>query len=78
MEQQIDLSTIVGDIAGVMFDPYTSFFVKLHAAGRITDAELEGLRQEVEDQISRLDELVAERLNQDRDTTLPPPPPDQA
>ena len=43
---RIDLSNIVGHISGVIMEPLSSFIDKLHADGRITDAELEGLRHE--------------------------------
>jgi hypothetical protein len=71
-------STLIGTVAGVLMDPYTSFIAQLHAEGRVTDAELERLRHEFSDRMSRLGDLVAERLRQDRETTSPPPPPNQA
>ena len=75
MEQHvnIDLSKIVGTIAGVMLSPYSSFIAQLHADGRITDAEVEQLRQEAESHTARLGELVAERLSRDHNVQTPLP-----
>ena len=73
----IDLNEIVATIAGVMFTPYTSFIAQLHAEGRVTDEEMERLRQEFSDRVPRLGDLVAERLSQDHEAKSPPPPPDQ-
>ncbi len=69
MEQHIniDLSKIVGAITGVILHPFSALLDRLHAEGRVTDAEMETLRQEYLDRMSRLDELVVERLGRSHD-----------
>jgi hypothetical protein len=75
MEKQIlfDLSEIVGKVTDMLLTPYSTFISELHAAGRITDAEVMGLQQELESRIPRLDEFVEDALHQDRETQSPPP-----
>ena len=58
---RINLSNVVGQIASVLTEPYTAFIAKLYADGRITNEEVEGLRQESENQSNRLGELLMER-----------------
>jgi hypothetical protein len=53
-----DLSRILSLIIGVLTDPYDKFIDKLHSEGRITDEEIEQLRQTLNDQIPRVSQLV--------------------
>lgn len=75
---RINLTNVVGQIAGVLIQPYAAFIAKLHADRRITDEEIEGLRQEFENQFNHLGELVMERQRQDseRDSLQPEPVPE--
>ncbi|MDC8450811.1 MAG: hypothetical protein LV473_21000 [Nitrospira sp.] len=70
---RINLNEVVSQITGVLFEPYTVFIAKLHAEGRITDEEVERLKQEFEDRIPQLYDLVVARQSQDRaGDSLPP------
>jgi len=71
-EMSIDLNNLVGAIASVLIDPYATFVVKLHAEGRITDEEMAGLNQEIEESTHRLAELIRAGLPEDSDPELPP------
>jgi hypothetical protein len=63
-EAHIDLSEIVELIASVLIEPYEQFLSKLHADGRISEAELANLRHEVESRGPRLGKLLQEQLRQ--------------
>lgn len=63
----IDLTPIVGAIAAVLSEPYQDFVAKLHAEGRITDAEVVGLREAILERGDRLADLVQERLKAQRE-----------
>ena len=54
----IDLSRILSLIIGVLTDPYDKFIETLHAEGRITEQEVQELRQALKDQLPKLSELV--------------------
>jgi len=54
----IDLSRILSVIIGVLTDPYDKFIDKLHGEGRITDEEVQQLREALNDQIPLLSKLV--------------------
>ena len=71
-EMSIDLNNLVGAIASVLIDPYATFVAKLHAEGRITDEEMAGLNQEIEESTPRLAELIRAGLPEDSDPELPP------
>ena len=75
MEKQIlfDLSEIVGKVTDMLLTPYTTFISELHAAGRITDAEVIELQQKLESRIPRLDEFLEDALHQNSETPSPPP-----
>jgi hypothetical protein len=63
----IDLSRILSLIISVLTDPYDQFIDKLHTEGRVTDEEVQKLRQALKDQIPRLSELVRPRVSEDRE-----------
>ena len=46
--KHIDLTDLAQSISGVIAEPYVQFITKLHIDGRITDAEVDSLRQEFE------------------------------
>jgi hypothetical protein len=54
----IDLSRILSLIIGILTDPYDQFINKLLQEGRITDEEVQQLRQALNEQIPRLSQLV--------------------
>jgi hypothetical protein len=56
------LSPLIGTIAGVIAEPYKTFFAQLYAAGRVTDAEMTALRTTCEDRLSRLSTIVDQAL----------------
>ena len=53
-----DLSRILSLIIGILTDPYDQFINKLLQEGRITDEEVQQLRQALNEQIPRLSQLV--------------------
>ena len=54
----IDLSRILSLIIGILTDPYDQFINKLLREGRITQEEVNDLRQALNEQIPRLSQLV--------------------
>ena len=54
----IDLSRILSLIIGILTDPYDQFINKLLQEGRITNEEVQQLRQALNEQIPRLSQLV--------------------
>jgi hypothetical protein len=54
----IDLSRILSLIIGILTDPYDQFINKLLQEGRITQEEVNQLRQSLNEQIPRLSQLV--------------------
>jgi hypothetical protein len=52
------LTPLLGTIAGVIAEPYKTFFARLYAAGRVTDAEMTALRTTCEDRLGRLGSIV--------------------
>lgn len=54
----IDLSRILSLIIGILTDPYDQFINKLLREGRITEEEVNDLRQALNEQIPRLSQLV--------------------
>jgi hypothetical protein len=54
----IDLSRILSLIIGILTDPYDQFINKLLQEGRITQEEVNQLRQALNEQIPRLSQLV--------------------
>lgn len=54
----IDLSRILSLIIGILTDPYDQFINKLLEEGRITNEEVQQLRQALNEQIPRLSQLV--------------------
>jgi hypothetical protein len=54
----MDLSRILSLIIGILTDPYDQFIDKLLQEGRITDEEVNQLRQALNAQIPRLSQLV--------------------
>ena len=54
----VDLSRILSLIIGILTDPYDQFINKLLQEGRITDEEVQQLRQALNEQIPRLSQLV--------------------
>jgi hypothetical protein len=54
----IDLSRILSLIIGILTDPYDQFINKLLREGRITEQEVQDLRQALNEQIPRLSQLV--------------------
>ena len=63
----VDLSRILSLIIGVLTDPYDKFIDRLQAEGRITEAEVQELRQALKEQIPRLSQLVRP-ANEDRES----------
>jgi hypothetical protein len=49
-------------IAGVIVEPYKTFFARLYAAGRVTHAEMTTLRTACEERLARLCTLVDSAL----------------
>jgi hypothetical protein len=45
-------------IAGVIVEPYKTFFARLYSAGRVTDAEMTALRTTCDDRLARLCTIV--------------------
>jgi hypothetical protein len=56
------LSPLMGTIVGVIAEPYKTFFAKLYAAGRVTDAEMTALRTSCDDRVARLGTIVDKAL----------------
>ena len=54
----VDLSRILSLIIGILTDPYDQFVNKLLREGRITEEEVNDLRQALNEQIPRLSQLV--------------------
>lgn len=54
----MDLSRILSLIIGILTDPYDQFIDRLLQEGRITDEEVNQLRQALNAQIPRLSQLV--------------------
>lgn len=75
-EIKVNLGRIVGAIAGVVMEPYTTFIASLHGAGRVTDDEMEELRVALADRLERLGELVQARLREDDISAQPSLGPD--
>ncbi len=63
-DSSIDIDRIVGEVAGVLAEPYQEFLATLYAEGRITDEELEQVNREVRERGSHLGKLVQARLRQ--------------
>ena len=57
------LSPLLSTIAGVIAEPYKTFFARLYAAGRVTDAEMTALRTTCDDRLSRLCLIVDKALD---------------
>ena len=55
---KLDLSRVLSLIIGLLTDPYDKFIEKLQAEGRVTDEEVQTLRQALKDQIPKLSKLV--------------------
>lgn len=74
MSQTINIHLNVGrsvaTMFGILIEPYGEFVNALHAAGRITDEELETVRRAFQDRMDRLPELVAERSQAGRSEDL--------
>jgi hypothetical protein len=58
----LDMSALVGTVAGVLMQPFGDFIAALHAAGRVTDEELAILRMQYEQREANLGDLVAKSL----------------
>jgi hypothetical protein len=63
-DMNVDIDRIVGEIAGVLAEPYQEFLATLYAEGRITDEELEQVSREVRKRGSHLGKLVQARLRE--------------
>jgi hypothetical protein len=61
----IDLSRILSLIIGILTDPYDQFINKLLREGRITEQEVQDLRQALNEQIPRLSQLVKPQQRDD-------------
>jgi glycerol-3-phosphate O-acyltransferase len=68
---------IVSSILRVFMQPYNDLLTKLQAEGRVTDAELRQLREEIEKRGASLSGLVAEHLAQSHDEEPSSPHSDQ-
>jgi hypothetical protein len=68
------LSPLMATIAGVVAEPYKTFFAKLYAAGRVTDAEMTALRMTCEDRLSRLAPIIDKALEDEARAEIAPPP----
>jgi hypothetical protein len=60
-----NLSTLAGRIAVVLMEPYKTFIARLHSEGRVTDAELEELRQAFAEVLDHLGEKVQVEVRED-------------
>jgi len=67
-EVSTNLTPIVAAMAELLTEPYEQFLVMLHAAGRITDAEVGAVRQAVLERSQHVPELFVR-------TKLPQPAP---
>jgi len=61
----VDLSRILSLIIGLLTDPYDQFIDKLLQEGRITEEEVHQLRQDLNEQIPRLSQLVKPQPDDD-------------
>jgi hypothetical protein len=77
MEQhvRIDLTKIVGLVVSVISQPYNDLLAKLSAEGRVTEEEVQQLREEIQKRGASLPELVAGQLGQGdgKESPLPHP-----
>ncbi len=63
-DKTVDIDRIVGEIAGVLAEPYQEFLATLYAEGRITDEGLQQVSREVQKRGSHLGKLVQARLRE--------------
>jgi hypothetical protein len=63
-DKAVDIDRIVGEIAGVLAEPYQEFLATLYSEGRITDEELQQVSREVLKRGSHLGKLVQARLRE--------------
>ena len=61
-DKRVDIDRIVGEVAGVLAEPYQEFLATLYAEGRISDDELQQVNREVQKRGAQLGKLVAARL----------------
>lgn len=61
---RLNFDDAVGPILDVLLEPYKTFIARLHADGRITDAEIAALTTELLDRRQRLGPLLMERARQ--------------
>ena len=62
----VDLSRILSLIIGILTDPYDQFINRLLREGRITEEEVNDLRQALNEQIPRLSQLVKPQPHEDK------------
>jgi hypothetical protein len=62
MEHRINVSPLVGVIAGVMIKPFWEFLTQLQNDGRVTAEEVAALRSEMDQRSLILPDLVQEEL----------------
>ena len=63
-DKAVDIDRIVGEVAGVLAEPYQEFLATLYAEGRISDDELQQVNREVRERGTRLGKLVQARLRE--------------
>jgi hypothetical protein len=67
MDQDIhvhtNISPIVGKILKVLMEPYIDFIAKLHADGRVSDAEIKAVMEQFTQKADNLDDFVEKELN---------------
>jgi hypothetical protein len=63
-DKTVDIDRVVGEVAGVLAEPYQEFLATLYAEGRISDDELQQVNREVRERGARLGKLVQARLRE--------------
>lgn len=57
-EIRIEMSQIVGKIAGVLIQPYAQFIAKLHEEGRVSAAEVQGVIEQFDEKMANLPDYL--------------------
>ncbi len=63
-DKSVDIDRIVGEVAGVLAEPYQEFLATLYSEGRISDDELQQVNREVLKRGAHLGKLVQARLRE--------------